>query len=175
MEFQFTLMYKLDSDETDQEAIVERLGESGCTDALIGIGVPGRIALDFTREAKSAETALLSAIADVKRAIPTATLIEAGPDLVGITDIADLMQVTRQNIRKLSISHSNFPMPVHSGTSAIYHLSEVLVWLSSRGSYQLIPGILEVAKTTQQINLARSAKKIKIRQAFVNKLEALIA
>ena len=174
MEFEFKLIYKLDGSEKDPTTVVERLGEAGCTDALIGTGVPGRIALDFVREADSAEEALLSAMSDVKTALPSATLIEAGPDLVGLTDVAEVVNVTRQNIRKLAISYSSFPMPVHAGSFALYHLVEVLDWLLSRGQYPLTPGVLEVAKTTQQINLAKSAKMIKIKQSFANKLEALI-
>ena len=172
MEFQFKLMYRLAGSDSNQEEIVERLGESGCTDALIGTGVPGRIALDFHREADNAEAALLSAMQDVKRAVPCATLIEAGPDLVGLTDVAGLVKVTRQNIRKLSMNHSSFPMPVHSGTSAIYHLGDVLDWLMSRGNYPITPGVLDVARTTQQINLARNAKHIK--KGFAHKLRDLI-
>jgi hypothetical protein len=59
--------------------LVERLGEAGCDDALVGIGQPGRIALNFTREADSAQQAFISALEDVRRAIPDAELIEAKP------------------------------------------------------------------------------------------------
>lgn len=51
----------------------------------MGVGQPGRLALEFTREAKSAQAAVGSALADVKRVIPTARLIEAAPDFVGLT------------------------------------------------------------------------------------------
>ncbi len=71
---------------------------AGCDDALVGVGQPGRIALDFTREARSASEAVLSAIKDVQRAIPGARLIEAGPDYVGLTEVAEMVGVTRQNI-----------------------------------------------------------------------------
>ncbi len=55
----------------------------------VGVGQPGRIALEFTRESETAEAALVSAVADVKRAIPTAKLIEVSPDFVGLSDTAD--------------------------------------------------------------------------------------
>lgn len=60
---------------------MDRLGAAGCDDALVGVGQPGRIALEFVREAESAEAALMSALADVKRPIPSAEFIEAAPDL----------------------------------------------------------------------------------------------
>ena len=54
MEYIFTLKYQLGSDVEDMDAVIERLGEAGCDDALAGIGLPGRLALEFTREAPSA-------------------------------------------------------------------------------------------------------------------------
>ena len=41
---------------------IERLGEAGCDDALIGVGRPGRIALNFDREADSAFAAVAGAV-----------------------------------------------------------------------------------------------------------------
>lgn len=75
MEYTFTLKYQLGDDEGDTDALVERLGEAGCDDALVGIGQPGRLALEFTREAGDADEAVRSALADVRRAVPTARLI----------------------------------------------------------------------------------------------------
>jgi hypothetical protein len=70
-----TVEYQLrDGDSLDN--VVERLGATGCDDALVGIGRVGRLSLDFTREATSAEAALASALSDVKRAVPSAQLTE---------------------------------------------------------------------------------------------------
>ena len=49
MEYTFTLKYQLTYADRDPDALVERLGEAGCDDALVGIGQPGRLALEFTR------------------------------------------------------------------------------------------------------------------------------
>jgi hypothetical protein len=69
----------------------------------------------FTREAESAKRAIVSALEDVKKAIPAAKLIEAGPDLVGLADVADMLGMSRQNMRKLMLVHAaNFPAPVHA-------------------------------------------------------------
>ena len=83
VEYDFTLKFKLAAEDADADKLVERLGEAGCDDAVIGIGQPGRIALNFTREAGSARQAIVSALVDVKRAIPRAKLLEASPDFVG--------------------------------------------------------------------------------------------
>lgn len=88
MEYTFILKYQLAGDDSDQQVLVERLGEAGCNDALVGIGQPGRLALEFTREADSADAAVCSALADVRSAVPSARLIEVVPDLVGLSDVA---------------------------------------------------------------------------------------
>lgn len=77
MGYDFVLKFKLAEGIADAGDLVERLGEAGCDDAVVGIGQPGRIALNFTREAESAQQAILSALEDVRRAIPDAELIEA--------------------------------------------------------------------------------------------------
>ena len=75
-EYQFALKFSIKSHATEIDAIMERLGKEGCTDALVGIGQEGLINLDFTREAPSAIEAINSALADVKRAIPEAQLVK---------------------------------------------------------------------------------------------------
>lgn len=133
MEYTFGLKYQLATHDRDPEALVERLADAGCEDALVGIGQPGRLALEFTREADSAEVAMRSALKDVRRAVPSAHLIEATPDLVGLTDVAEFVGVSRQNMRKLMLAHSGtFPPPVHEGSTAIWHLADVLEWLRTR-------------------------------------------
>jgi len=154
--YEFTLKYNLPASESDMDELVERLGEAGCDDALIGIGLPGRIALEFAREADTAFDAISSAVADVKGTAPKAKLIEATPDLVGLTDVADLVGCSRQNIRKIMLaSGGRFPPPVHDGKSALWHLSSVLVWLKESKSYQVEDDLLEVASINRQFNVAK--------------------
>jgi hypothetical protein len=161
MDFLFELTYQLSSEDDNQRDIVERLGEEGCTDALIGIGHPGRIALEFIRHADNALAAMTSALSDVKRVVPTARLIEVRPDLVGLTDIAEFAEVSRQNMRKLAYNNcETFPVPVHAGTTTLWHLDEVLRWLMPRGSYPIDPGTLAVASIAKQLNLAIQARQI---------------
>ena len=76
MIFTFTLNYELTSAESETDALVERLAEEGCDDALVGVGQPGRLALEFIREALSADDAIEGAIKDVRRTVPNAHLIE---------------------------------------------------------------------------------------------------
>ena len=44
--FEFTLKFSLPEAGTDPKAYVEQLAEAGCDDALVGVGLSGRIALE---------------------------------------------------------------------------------------------------------------------------------
>jgi predicted DNA-binding transcriptional regulator AlpA len=161
MEYTFTLKYQLADDDRTSDELVERLGAAGCDDALVGIGQPGRLALEFTRDAPDAITAVLSALGDVRRAVPSARLIEAAPDLVGLTDVAEIVGVSRQNMRKLMLAHpSSFPTPIHEGSASIWHLADVLTWLQSKGSYSLTRSVLDVAQAAWQINVAKEGRRL---------------
>jgi hypothetical protein len=155
-EFEFILKFSLPKPSANADDFIDRLAEAGCEDALIGIGQSGRIALDFCRSAANAIEAVTSAIQDVKKAIPDAKLIEAGPDLVGISDIADLLGFTRQNMRKLMLKHSvNFPAPIHEGKSAIWHLAKVLNWFEQGERKTIEPTLKEVAYANMQLNIVK--------------------
>jgi len=77
MECRFTLRFKLSAPDADHDAIVERLGAAGCTDALVGIGAAGYVSLEFCREAASAAEAIRAATADVNAAVPSVRLVAA--------------------------------------------------------------------------------------------------
>jgi predicted DNA-binding transcriptional regulator AlpA len=174
MEYVFTLKYRLAAHDCDVDDIVERLGEAGCDDATVGVGQPGRIALLFSREAASAFEALVSALKDIKRAVPSARLVEAGPDFVGLTDVAEVAGVSRQNMRKLMLSHAiDFPAPVHEGSASVWHLSDILDWLTERGGYDIKADVADVAKSAKQINLAKEVRELEPR--FNRQLESLVA
>lgn len=161
MEYVFTLKYQLADGDHDLDALVERLGEAGCDDALVGTGLPGRLALEFTREADNAEAAVCSALRDVRRAAPSAKLIEAAPDLVGLTDVAELVGVSRQNMRKLMLAHpDSFPLPVHEGSTSIWHLADVLAWLQARGGYPQAEAVLDVARVALQVNATKEGRRV---------------
>jgi hypothetical protein len=160
-EFDFTLKFGLPGATIAAEELVERLAMQGCDDALIGIGQTARVALNFTRQADSAFAAISSAVVDVKRAIPDAELIEASPDLVGLTDVADIVGCSRQYMRKLMItSGATFPAPVHEGKSALWRLSGLLLWLMESNRYQVEDTLMDIARTNMQFNMAREADEL---------------
>lgn len=160
MEYVFTLKYRLANEDCDVDTLVERLAEAGCDDALIGIGQPRRLALEFTREAPDAATAIHSALGQVRGAVPSATLVEAAPDLVGLTDVAEIIGVSRQNMRKLMLAHpDSFPVPVHEGSTTVWYLGDLLAWLDAKGGYAVPQEALEVTLANMQVNLAKEGRR----------------
>ena len=158
-EYSFTLTFALSSQAAEADALIERLGAAGCDDAVVGLGRQGRVAFEFAREAEDAARAVGSAVSDVRSAVPDAALIEASPDLVGVTDVASLLGVTRQNVRKLIVScDAPGPVPVHAGKPTIWRLAGVLRWLVREKRYPVSPQLLEVAEATMQVNLAVEAR-----------------
>src|SRR5690554_7012814 len=158
--YDFTFKFAVPGD-FGMEALESRLFEAGCDDALIGVGLKGRLALEFSREAVSAQQAITSAMADVKRAIPEARLIEVGPDLVGVTDIAELLDFTRQNMRKLLQTHlATFPLPLHEGRASLWHLAEVLDWFQLHQRKNIDEALREVSWVSMLANVSREVSKL---------------
>jgi hypothetical protein len=159
-DFDFTLTFAIPYTITVEE-LEEQLFEAGCSDAIIGLGQKGRLALNFTREAEFAEVAILSALRDVRQAVPQAKLVEAGPDLVGVSDIARLLDFSRQNMRKLIQTHlASFPLPWHEGVSSIWHLADVLVWFSDKQKRAVQPDMFDVAWVSMSVNLTRETQRV---------------
>lgn len=173
-EFDFLLKFDLPDPESDPDKFIDALYGAGCDDATIGIGQHGRVALSFTREAVTALEAVASAIADVRKAIPEARLVEATPDLVGLTDIAEILGCSRQNIRKLVIGNKSvFPSPVHEGSSSIWHLAKVLTWFKAKGNYKIEENLIEVSDANMQVNIARQMQDLE--PGFHRNITALLA
>ena len=135
-EFDFELIFQLE-DNQNLEEYLDALFENGCDDATISSGQLGMISLSFTRDANTASQAVESAIRDVQKAIPSAKLIEASPDIVSISDISSILGHSRQYTRKLFTSKvTSLPVPIHIGNPSIWHLSEILSWLKSIGKQE---------------------------------------
>lgn len=159
MEYEFTLKFVVPVDEWDPDVLIERLGKGDCDDALVGTGLPGRLGLDFTREAPTAQKAILSAIRDVKGAVPSAELVEVGPDIVGLTDVAELVGVSRQNMRKLAFKES-FPRPFHAGTTVLWRLSHVCDWFAVTKGASIDRRLRDVSDVAMQLNHLKACVKV---------------
>jgi len=164
-DFSFTLHFLLPARDSDPEQYLDALFEAGCDDAAIGVGQYGMIGLDFTRAAASAEDAIRSAIENVRTAIPGATLVQAGPDMVGLTEMAEIFGFSRQNMRKYATGQSGgpgtFPSPVVSGEPSLWHLAEIVAWLRANTSVSTAERVLDLAKATAKVNFEVERKRMK--------------
>lgn len=174
-DYEFTLKFCIPDQGADPDRLIAALAAAGCDDALVGLGQSGRIALDFTRTAGSAFEAVSTALRDVRTAIPEAVLVEASPDFVGLTDVADIAGCTRQNMRKLMLSNiSTFPAAVHEGKPALWHLASILTWLIEQQNRPVDVVLLEVAKANMALNIAKETRKLP-GAALPKELEPLFA
>ncbi|MDB9312425.1 hypothetical protein PN462_04855 [Spirulina sp. CS-785/01] len=169
-EYDFALIFKLNSPHLNPEEYCDQLYEAGCDDALIGVGKTGYIALDFIREADSGLDAIQSAINNVKSVLPDAELVHISPDLVGVKELANIFQCSRQNIQKL-VKKTTFPNPAYQGYQVIWHLADVLNWYADQ-DYPVNRELLEVAQLTISINSKIACKNYQsqVSEDTVNRL-----
>ncbi|CAH1662831.1 MULTISPECIES: hypothetical protein [Hyphomicrobiales] len=126
---EFTIIASgLDPEAADFE---DRFYEAGCGDATISIQ-KGAIVLDFSREAKTFISAVITAIRDVMKAGARAERIE--PDnLVSTSEIASRASLTRSAVSHYTTGKrgSNFPPPVARVTteSPLWDWAEVAHWM----------------------------------------------
>ncbi|MCP4261226.1 MAG: DNA-binding protein [Ketobacter sp.] len=156
-EYEFELIYRLNLGE-DPEQHVEALYEAGCDDFTIGLGQRGSIALMFTREAKSALNAIRSAIKQVQKAIPHATVSElerVEPWLMNLSELAEEFGFTKQNMSRYQRGESNageFPHPYVAGRTSYWVVADVAVWMQSRDIVEVPKEKLEMYITAKSCN-----------------------
>lgn len=171
-EYQFELTFKLPHGEEPDQYFAAL--EGSCSDAIVGTGQSGYMAFDFNRESSSAYEAIVSAVADVKKVIPKVSLVEATPDFVGLTDVADLLGFTRQYMRKLMVkSGAGFPSPVHEGKPSIWHLSNILIWMKENNKYEVEDTLIDVANINKKFNLVKELNQVS--DGIQDNIRALIA
>ncbi len=80
---------------------------------------------------------------------------------MGVTDIADILNLSRQNIRKLIINNQQaFPLLVHEGKFSIWHLAKVLMWMKAENRYRIKVSLFEVSDVAMQLNISRETSSI---------------
>ena len=163
--YDFTLTFALPDANATAASFLDALFEAGCDDATIGVGKRGSIGLEFSREASSAEDAIRSAVASIESAIPRAQLLEVKPDLVNLTDVAELVGVSRQNIRKYAAGEMRsvkvpFPVPCFSGAPSLWHLYDVAIWLVRNTDLRLRREVIELSFAAYKINLEAQQRHV---------------
>jgi len=149
----------------DMNFYLDRLVKAKCSDAVTGLADGGRLTLDFfDRDGPNISEIIEHAVNSISREIPEAKLIDVSPDLVGITELAAMLEVSRQAVRKMwekNISH-NFPAPVKygNGKSPIWNMASVLHWMDKSDKYDTPNGMLEASKAAMRANVIRAQEKL---------------
>lgn len=159
----------------DTQGLEDRLFESGCNDALVCF-YGKSVYLEFDRNSDSFSQAVLSAIGDIESADLGAKVISVDADLVGLSDIAELSDMSRQAIAMLkdgTRGAGDFPSPVQriKGVSPLWRWADVAEWLAAKG--KLHPDIAVNARQLDVINLALQLRETQERKKIAECLAIL--
>lgn len=121
----------------EREGLEDALYESGCDDALI-CAYGNSVYVEFDREADSLNEAIASAVENVESAGIGAVVESVDSALVGLSDIAEMTNMSRQAIAMLkdgTRGSGDFPCPVQriKGQSPLWDWANVAQWLLKNG------------------------------------------
>jgi hypothetical protein len=163
--YEFEMIFSLAGSFGDPDDIVNALFEAGCDDAIIGVAKRDRIGLGFAREAKSAGQAMAAAEREVRKALSGAELIEVRPDLVNLSDMAERLGYSRQNMQKYASGNGgSFPHPAHVGAPDVWHFYDVLLWLRDEKQVAVDGTLIEVSFAAAEINARLQSERLAIQQ-----------
>ncbi|NDL65130.1 helix-turn-helix transcriptional regulator [Acerihabitans arboris] len=161
----------------DTKGLEDRLFESGCDDALVCF-YGKSVYLEFDRDSESFAQAALSAIGDIESAELGAKVVSVDADLVGLSDIAELSDMSRQAVAMLkdgTRGSGDFPSPVQriKGVSPLWRWADVAEWLAATG--RLHPDIAVNARQLDIINMALQLRESQQRNQIADYLNILEA
>lgn len=114
----------------------------------------GSYSFAFARQGACARDVMHGARVEVLRALPGAQLVEAVPDLVGLTEAGRFLGISRQAVRKWAVSRGgNFPPAIHGVNGAVWHLLEILEWMRAVRQVRVDPKLVDVAQVAWDQNL----------------------
>lgn len=133
--YNFTLTLSGVTYET--EGLEDALYESGCDDALI-CAYGNSVYVEFDREAESLDEAISSAVENIESAGIGAIVESIDSALVGLSDIAEITEMSRQAIAMLkdgTRGSGDFPCPLQriKGQSPLWDWANVAQWLLKNG------------------------------------------
>lgn len=157
-EYEFQIVIKWDHGG-QIDVCLDALYRAGCDDATVSSGSLHYLGLDFIREGRSAEAALVTAIRDIKKAIPGAKLVRAEPYLLNLSELAFLFGYTKQNMRKyargeMATVKADFPEPVVAGKTSYWYALEVAQWLDAQHVITIRQEALETLFALWSLNQA---------------------
>ncbi|ENZ7486683.1 DNA-binding protein [Klebsiella aerogenes] len=160
--FNFTLTLSGVTSQTP--GLEDALFAAGCSDALVCF-YGTAVYLEFDREGQSLEQAALSAIRDVETAaLPDIRVESIDSTLVGLSDIAELIGVSRQAIALLkegARGSRRFPGPVQrvKGNSPLWRWKSVVEWLVAEKRIAADSPMVANALLLDSLNLALQLRR----------------
>lgn len=142
----------------DTDGLEDALYKSGCDDALI-CAYGNSVYVDFDREADSLNEAVASAVENIELAGIGAIVESVDSALVGLSDIAEMTDMSRQAIAMLkdgARGSGDFPGPIQriKGQSPLWDWADVAQWLLKNGRLQEGSELVNNARVLSKWNLA---------------------
>ncbi len=174
--YEFTLVIETHAGLDD--GLEDALFEAGCDDATLSFR-KGIAYLNFDREAKDLESAIISAIQQVEQSRLTLWVKRVEPsDLVTRAEIARRLERSRQSIQQLitgARGDGNFPLPVAGVTAKtmLWSWQEVTDWFLKNGKLR-DKTIYENAAILKQVNGSLESRKNEMHLKNINRITKLL-
>lgn len=141
----------------ETEGLEDALYASGCDDALI-CAYGRSVYIEFDREAESLDVAISSAVDNIELANIGATVESVDSALVGLSDIAEMTNMSRQAIAMLkdgTRGSGDFPCPIQriKGQSPLWDWGDVAHWLATNGRLKQDSELVVNARVLSKWNL----------------------
>jgi hypothetical protein len=150
-EFDFALMFEFHNPDIDPDIYGDALCEAGCDDAMFAVGKKGTIVIDFIRESETAYEAVSSAIRQVKSVIPLSNLVHISPDVVGVKELSEIFECSKQNILKYT-QKPTFPNPFYRNPQMLWYLDDAIEWFKKYSTLMIDSNLEEIAKLARVMN-----------------------
>ncbi|MEX2411011.1 MAG: hypothetical protein WD607_06490 [Candidatus Paceibacterota bacterium] len=174
--YEFTLVIETQAGLDD--GLEDALFEAGCDDATLSFR-KGIAYLNFDRDSKDLESAIISAIQQVEETGLNLWVKRVEPsDLVTSAEIARRFGRSRQSIQQLisgARGEGDFPLPVGGVTTKtmLWSWQEVTGWFLKKGKLQN-KTIYENATTLKQINESLESRKNELHLKNINRITKLL-
>lgn len=154
--YNFTLTLSGVTYET--EGLEDALYENGCDDALI-CAYGNSVYVEFDRESDSLDEAIASAVDNIESAGIGAIVESVDSAFVGLSDIAEMTDMSRQAIAMLKDGlrgSGDFPCPIQriKGQSPLWDWADVASWLEKNGRLKENAELAHNARVLSKWNLA---------------------
>jgi hypothetical protein len=121
--FEFDLVFSLPDDGLDPITFSEAIYDAGYSDAVIGTGQPGTVAVALEMQGHDAEGVIIESARRILAVLPNgSSLREVRPDLVSLAEVAGRLGIQRQALQKRKM-----PPPLAGGLFRVTEIAAELL------------------------------------------------